>query len=434
MPYLGNTPTTQGFVPAVDYFSGNGSTTAFTLSRSVASVAQIEAVIENVPQNPSDAFTVSGNTLTFTSAPPSGSNNIYVRYTSPITQVMQPSDNSVGQRQLTSDLQNATYGMKNRIINGAMMIDQRNAGAAVSNISGYTLDRWQGGYLGSGTGRFSAQQSSTAPTGFKNSVVLTVTTADASPSAAYAYYFSQAIEGYNVADMGFGAVGAATFTISFWVRSSLTGTFPVVVDNYGSTRSYGSTYTINSANTWEQKFITIAGDTSGTWAKDNGGGLSLIFGLGGGSSRTLSPNTWTTGSGATQTNVTGCSSIIGTSGATFYITGVQLEKGSTATSFDYRPYGTELALCQRYYETQYFRAAAYGNGSATIIVAVPMKVSKRATPTITLGSDPESWTSNFPTAAGNAYNADSIGIYTATVVASAGLARLGSILSISAEL
>jgi hypothetical protein len=104
MAYLGNTPTQQGFIPAIDYFSGNASTTAFTLSRPVASVAQVQAVIENVPQNPGDAFTVSGNTITFTSAPPSGTNNIYVYYTSPITQVIQPGQGTVGAAQLQSGL------------------------------------------------------------------------------------------------------------------------------------------------------------------------------------------------------------------------------------------------------------------------------------------------------------------------------------------
>jgi hypothetical protein len=105
--YLGNTPTQQAFTPAVDVFSGNGSTTAFTLSRPVASVAQVQAFIENVPQSPVDAFTVSGNAITFTSAPPSGSSNIYVRYTSPITQVMQPSDGAVGTGQLAAGAVNS---------------------------------------------------------------------------------------------------------------------------------------------------------------------------------------------------------------------------------------------------------------------------------------------------------------------------------------
>jgi hypothetical protein len=278
--------------------------------------------------------------------------------------------------------------MRNRIINPGMMIDQRNAGALVSPLSGYCLDRWVGGYLGGGTGRFSAQQSSTAPTGFKNSVVLTVTTADASPSSAYAYYFTQAIEGYNVSDLNFGTANASTVTISFWVRSSLTGTFPVTLDNYASTRTYGATYTINAANTWEQKTITIAGDTTGTWTTSNSGGMGLNFGLGGGSTRTVSANTWTTTTGATQTNVTGCSSVIGTNGATWYITGVQLEKGSTATPFEQRLYGTELALCQRYYY-QWNSTIYQGGGFTSFIYSgttafsvVPIPVTMRASPTL----------------------------------------------------
>jgi hypothetical protein len=102
MAFIGNTNTTQAFTPAVDYFSGNGSTTAFTLSRPVASVAQVQAVVNNVAQNPSDAFTVSGSTITFTSAPSSGTNNIYVYYTSPITQVIAPGQGTVSTTSLTS--------------------------------------------------------------------------------------------------------------------------------------------------------------------------------------------------------------------------------------------------------------------------------------------------------------------------------------------
>ena len=181
MAFIGNTPTTQAFTPAIDYFSGNASTTAFTLSRPVASVAQVQAVISNVPQNPGDAFTVSGNTITFTSAPPSGTNNIYVYYTSPITQVVTPSDGTVGTSQISSSLLLAQanggtgtttgyYGFKNRIINGAMVIDQRNAGAAVNAIASgvFVTDRW-GYYTNATAGAFNAGQnlnSVTPPTGF----------------------------------------------------------------------------------------------------------------------------------------------------------------------------------------------------------------------------------------------------------------------------
>jgi hypothetical protein len=157
---------------------------------------------------------------------------------------------------------------------------------------------------------------------------------------------SQPIEGFNVADLGFGAAGASTVTISFWVRSSLTGTFGGCLKNGASNRSYPFTYTISSANTWEQKTVTIAGDTTGTWATDNSRGMQLVFSLGMGSTYSGTAGAW---AGSNLGSATGATSVVGTNGATFYITGVQLEKGSTATSFDYRPYGTELQLCQRYY-------------------------------------------------------------------------------------
>ena len=243
------------------------------------------------------------------------------------------------------------YGFKNRIINGAMVIDQRNAGASVAITSAdqYVIDRFNGGVFGSGTGRFSLQQSSTVPAGFTNSLLATVTTADASPSASYAYSIIQYIEGYNIADLGWGTANAQSATLSFWVRSSVTGTFPVVFQNSAADKAYGGQYTISSANTWEQKSIVVSGVTSGTWLTTNGIGIRTIFGLGGGSSRTISAGLQTVGGAITQTNVTGSTQLIATNGATFYITGVQLEKGSTATSFDYRPYTTELQLCQRYY-------------------------------------------------------------------------------------
>jgi hypothetical protein len=241
-------------------------------------------------------------------------------------------------------------GFRNRIINGDFRIDQRNAGAsvAITGADTFQLDRWTAAIQSSGTGRFSVQQSTTVPTGFRNSLAITVTTADASPSASFAYHVNQPIEGFNTSDLGFGTASASTVTLSFWVRSSVTGTLPITVANAASTRVYGATYVVNAANTWEQKSITIAGDTSGTWLTDNSLGIRVLFGLGGGTSRTVSAG-WQTVGGTFQTNVTGCTSIIGTNGATFYITGVQLEAGSVATPFERRPYGTELALCQRYY-------------------------------------------------------------------------------------
>ena len=186
------------------------------------------------------------------------------------------------------------FAFRNRIINGAMMIDQRNNGASVTvNSSAYTypVDRFAG--FGESTdGVFTLQQSSTAPAGFTNSLVATVTTADASIGSTQRYFIRQSIEGYNVADLGFGASGASTFTISFWVRSSLTGTFGGSLMNENFDRAYPFTYTISSANTWEQKTVTVAGDTTGTWAKTNGTGLVVIWSIGAGSSRIGTAGSW----------------------------------------------------------------------------------------------------------------------------------------------
>ena len=237
------------------------------------------------------------------------------------------------------------FGFKNRIINGAMVIDQRNAGASVTLGAGgtYTVDRWQG-YEDS-DGVMTAQQDSSAPTGFINSLKFTTTTADPSLASTQFVLIQHKIEGFNIADLAWGTASAATVTLSFWVRSSLTGTFGGSLRNSAQNRSYPFTYTISVADTWEQKSVTIAGDTSGTWLTTNGIGIQVAFGLGVGSTYSGTAGSW---SASQYFSATGATSVVGTNGATFYITGVQLEKGSTATSFDYRPYGTELALCQRY--------------------------------------------------------------------------------------
>ena len=239
-------------------------------------------------------------------------------------------------------------GTRNRIINGDMRIDQRNAGASASTGSGtyspYFLDRWQ--LAGSGGGVFSVQQSTVAPTGFTNSSLITVTTADSSIAAGDYYQFRQTIEGFNFSDLGFGAAGAQSVTLSFWVRSSLTGTFGGSLRNGAADRSYVFTYTVNAANTWEQKTVTIAGDTTGTWATNNTGGAIVTFSLGVGSTFESTSGSWGAGSFVATS---GSVDLVATNGATFYNTGVQLETGSVATPFERRSYGQELALCQRYY-------------------------------------------------------------------------------------
>jgi len=247
------------------------------------------------------------------------------------------------------------FGFKNRIINGAMVIDQRNAGASVTPGAsfGYTVDRW--GAAEDTDGACTVQQVADAPTGFVNSLKFTTTTADASLGATQFCYIGQFIEGLNVSDFAWGSASAQTVTMSFWVKSSLTGTFGGALTNSAFNRSYPFTYAISVANTWEQKTVTIAGDTSGTWLTTNGVGIRVQFGLGVGSTYSGTAGSW---AGSQFISATGAASVIGTLSATWQVTGVQLEKASTATSFDYRPYGTELSLCQRYC----FRAVNYDLG------------------------------------------------------------------------
>jgi hypothetical protein len=274
--------------------------------------------------------------------------------------------------------------MKNRIINGAMVIDQRNAGASVTpTTTQYITDRWA--LYCNQSSKFSSQQNAgsvTPPVGFSNYLGATSLSAY-SVAAGDFFMLGQRIEGFNSADLMWGTANAKTITISAWVYSSLTGTFGGSLVNSAGTYSYPFTYTISSANTWTQISVTIAGPTAGTWiGATNGIGISVYFGLGCGS-------TWSGTAGSWSANyyfsATGATSVVGTNGATFYITGVQLEVGSTATSFDYRPYGTELALCQRYYD---FLTGGIGGGNQTSTTncgfSLSFRVPKRAAPTPSL--------------------------------------------------
>jgi hypothetical protein len=466
--YIGAQPTTASF--PFDQFSGNGSTTAFTLTYAPASTSSIIVAVSGVVQNP-NTYSVISTTLTFSGAPPSGTNNISVLYLGlPVIGVSSPGNTAYfsstsftatgGQTTFTpsgsyqvgfinvirngAQLAPADYtatngttvvlnnactagdivvievytltsisnalpltggtvtgastfnstltvngaavsgftGMKNRIINGAMVIDQRYAGAATANtINGYTLDRWAVNQ--STTGKLIVQQSSVAPTGFSNSLSITSQSAYSVGASDY-YMIVQYIEGFNFADMVWGTASAATITLSFWVRSSLTGTFGGGLKNNASNRTYPFTYTISAANTWEQKSVTITGDTTGTWVgATNGTGLIVQFGLGAGATFSGTAGSWQAGNLVTAT---GATSVVGTNGATFYITGVQLERGSNATSFEFRDYGRELAMCQRYYY-QYsgdVTLAVYRTDTGLKSMNYAYKVSMRAAPTTTI--------------------------------------------------
>lgn len=280
---------------------------------------------------------------------------------------------------------------RNRIINGDMRIDQRNAGASVSNGAAaytYSVDRFSG--YGTSASKFTMQQSTTAPTGFVNSTVVT-SSAATTPGSGDAYGFLQRIEGTNVSDLAFGSASAKTVTISFWVRSSITGTYAVALTNSGYGRCYPAQYTISAANTWEYKTVTIAGDTSGTWLTTTGIGAEVWFDLGSGSNFNGTANSW---NGSLKVRTSSSANWIGTNGATFYITGVQLEVGSVATEFERRPYGTELALCQRYYQ-KLAGSESVGIGAYTTATRVDTVVNftceMRVPPTITTGSGGSYW-------------------------------------------
>lgn len=271
---------------------------------------------------------------------------------------------------------------KNKIMNGAMTIDQRNAGAAVTTTSGYTLDRWR--VYEQSAGAMSFQQVADAPDDFKYSLKATTTTADASVDAADYTVVLQRIEGTSVSDLNYGTSAAKTTTLSFYVKSSLTGTFGGSFRNNGGDRSYPFTYTISSANTWERKTITIAGDTTGTWVTDTGMGLQVNFGLGVGTTYTGTAGAWV---GAGNFSADSSVNVISTLNATWQVTGVQLEVGSSATEFEHRPYGTELGLCERYYQeigktaNNLWVSAQYN--SSNWWATVQYRTEMRANPTVT---------------------------------------------------
>jgi hypothetical protein len=271
---------------------------------------------------------------------------------------------------------------RNKIINGDMRIDQRNAGVAVTTSGSFPVDRFVASH--SSDGAFSAQRDTSNPAGFTNSLKVTCTTADTSLSAGQYLAIIQNVEGFNSADIGFGQATSNSVTLSFWTRSSLTGTFGGGIRNSAANRSYPFTYSISSADTWEYKTVTITVDTSGTWLSDNGIGLRISWGLGAGTDWSGPAGAWNSNNNLTAT---GATSLLGTLNATFYLTGVQLEVGSVATPFEHRSYGDELARCQRYYQKLQSTLGdtivyvGYNAGTTVSRGTVYLPVSMRTNPT-----------------------------------------------------
>jgi len=277
-------------------------------------------------------------------------------------------------------------GRRNLIINGAMQVAQRGTSFTNPSSNSYTLDRWVPYY--SHDGAVDISQSTTAPADFKNSLKMNVTTADASLAASQYYILAQVIEGQNVSHLNYGSSDAKQVTISFWVRSNKTGTYHVEIQTSGS-QELARQYTINAADTWEYKTLTWIANTDFTITETNAAGLYVYWWLAAGSDYTGSPlaTTW-----ANNTNrVTGQTNFLDSTSNEWYITGVQLELGDTASDFEHRSYGEELALCQRYYQHSGFNGGqTYGGGGVSMTAfnaseasgQVAYATTMRAAPTV----------------------------------------------------
>ena len=302
---------------------------------------------------------------------------------------------NLGNAAITSINSGPISGTRNKILNGEMRLDQRNAGGSVTPTdSQYTLDRYQC-WL-SQSSKLSVQRSSTVPVGFTNSILITSLSA-LSVGSNDEHGITQKIEGYNISDLNWGATDAKPITLSFWVRSSLSGSFGGMIGNGSLSRIYPFSYTINSPNNWEYKTITIPGETTGTWTKDETWGMAVHFQFGVGSNRTGSAGSWISGNTNIR-GVNGQTNLLATNGATWNMTGLQLELGSVSTPFERRSYGLELSLCQRYFEQIDFaqRYAGYsGYLTAFSLLNFPFKQTKRTTSyTVYVSSSPgATWSS-----------------------------------------
>ncbi len=290
-------------------------------------------------------------------------------------------------------------GRRNIVVNGSASVNQRGDSTGVTADGYYGPDRWH--YKTEGEETVSISQASDGPDGFANSYKVEVTTADSTIAADDYARIETRLEGQNLQHLKYGASGAESITLSFYVKSSVTGTYAVGFYSADGSRNIGSTYTISSANTWEYKTLTFAGDTGGTLNDDNGEALRIWFLLSAGSNFTSSDNTSWAGYSDSRVAYGHTANVIGTSSATFQLTGMQLEVGEQATPFEHRSFGEELALCERYYEKSYEYGTASGTstgvgslqagggvtGATTSFIGgltIRYKTSKRSSPTVTM--------------------------------------------------
>ena len=286
-------------------------------------------------------------------------------------------------------------GARNLLINGSMICSQRGTSeTGVTSGGYYTVDRFKTAYNGSPDELVvTHEQSTDAPTGFSNSFKLTVTTAETTLAADERVRFQQRIEGQNLQHLKYGTSNAEYITLSFYVKSNVTGTYGVHLENTDSSRSVCASYTINAANTWEKKTISFAGDTTGSFDNDNNRSLDVNWVLAAGTNYTSGTlaTSWEADTDANNAP-SGQANIIDTVSNYFAITGVQLEVGEQATPFEHRSYGDELARCQRYgwrIAEGLPKRVATGtwNNSISADIIWPLPVQMRATPTLTVASN-----------------------------------------------
>ena len=274
---------------------------------------------------------------------------------------------------------------RNMVINGNFSVFQR--GTSATTVSGndiFAADRFKGWANGGGT--FTVEQSTDVPNNeFEFSAKLTNTATDSSVAAGDNYRWATDLEGYTVSRLAYGHSDAKAVTLSFWVKSSLTGTYCGALYSVTASRHYIYEYTISSANTWEKKTITVSsGDTTGSWNRTNGNGLRVYWGFGSGTTYQGTAGAWTAGE---KWETSSQAAWIGSASATFYITGVQLEVGETATPFEHEDYGTTLKKCKRYYQVydniQGMTLHCYNTSHAYTSIQYPDGIM-RATPTATV--------------------------------------------------
>lgn len=393
MAYIGNQAQSSFTSFDKQTLTGDGTTGPYTLSHAVSNEQEIEVFVNNVRQEPSVAYTASGDQLTMTGNVAS-TDDFYVVFQGKALQTVVPPAGSVTDSMIVgmasskltgalpaidgSSLTGVAKSNPNLIVNGAMTVNQR---GDVTGSTGYGgPDRFY--FARAGAVVVDRSQSTDVPSGqgFAYSYKIDVTTADNSLTGSDYALFTTRLEGQNLQHLKKGTSSAESVTLSFWIKSSTTGTYVIELYDTDNTRQVSQSYTVDTADTWEKKELTFAGDTSGVLDNDNGASLSVTWWLA--ASSTFSGGTLNT-SWASATNANravGQVNAIDDAANNIFITGIQLEVGETATPFEHEDYGTTLRKCQRYFAFLPFMALS-GFGSTAVQGLGSYTVDMRATPT-----------------------------------------------------